>query len=813
VADDSKSTFNTFLGKTFSGKVKEICTITITGAGQNQIYTLLSGILSENGQFCMVTAVDITLQKKEELLSVQREQRLRKAENRRLAILETAMDGYWLLDRHGRLLEVNETYCRMSGYTIRELLAMSISDLEASEATDAILAHIEKIVRQGEDRFETRHRRKDGSLFDLEISAQYHPVEGGQFVAFLHDITVRKEAEEALKISEEKFKNLVWDMQVGVLLQGPHAEILLSNPQALELLGLDEDQLLGKTSFDPDWNVIHEDGSPFPGPEHPVPQAIATGKSVRSVVMGVYRPSGRDRVWLLVHAEPQFNIDTTLRNVVCTFIDISKRKHTEDALKQLNEELEDRVLERTSELQKSNDALRQTEEKYRTVADFTHDWEFWIDQNGIMLYSSPSSRRITGHDASSFMENPKLLYEIVHPLDEALFLSHKKSELSKRESNSEIQYRILRADGTTRWIGHVCQPVYSKSGKFLGIRGSNRDITESKNLEQLLRTSEQKYKLLSENISDGVFISRRGRLEYVNSAMNRLFGYEDNQLVGTMLNDLAHPQYCKEFENHLLIEFPFNQIRNIEIECYRKDQSTIFVDFLSHYVANEKVIYGVAHNISERRPLQKNILNAIIQTEENERTHFSRELHDGLGPLLSLTKLLIQSSQRPKSDKSREEIIRKAEQMVDDSLAAVKEISNRLNPHILTNYGVSSAIQNFVDKYAESSAFNIAFQSNTARRFTPEIEATLYRVLIECINNTARHANANNVDIRMHDSGYQVLINYKDDGIGFNIPDAWLVLKGFGLFNLQSRIEHIGGTISLSSTPGHGVDYQILINC
>jgi len=146
------------------------------------------------------------------------------------------------------------------------------------------------------------------------------------------DITERRKAEEALRDSEAKFRNLVWDMQVGVLLQGPEAEIILSNPKSLELLGVTEDQLLGKTSFDPGWNVIHEDGSSFPGSDHPVPQAIATRQPVRDVVMGVYRPSKNDRVWLLVDAEPQLNEIGVVQQIVCTFVDITLRKLSEEVL-------------------------------------------------------------------------------------------------------------------------------------------------------------------------------------------------------------------------------------------------------------------------------------------------------------------------------------------------------------------------------------------------------------------------------------------------------------------------------------------------
>ena len=124
---------------------------------------------------------------------------LRESEVRHRTILRTAMDGFWLVDLQGCLLDVNPAYCRMSGYSESELLTMGISDLEVSEAKDATSGHIQKIINQGEERFESRHRRKDGRIFDVEISAQYWPAEGGRLVIFVQDITTRKQADERIK--------------------------------------------------------------------------------------------------------------------------------------------------------------------------------------------------------------------------------------------------------------------------------------------------------------------------------------------------------------------------------------------------------------------------------------------------------------------------------------------------------------------------------------------------------------------------------------------------------------------------------------
>ena len=227
-----------------------------------------------------------------------------------------------------KILEINDAFISMYGYSRDDVLSGLTVDVITMEPAD-IDASIVTAADESVFIPLQYHRKKDGTVFPVEIVAEQYEWKGRRVLFRMsHDITLRKNA-------EKQFRSLVWDMQVGVLLQGPNAEIQLSNPKALELLGLNEDQLLGKTSFDPDWNVIHEDGSPFPGDTHPVPRAIATRKPVQNVVMGVYRPVANDRVWLLVDAIPVLNSDGSVQQVTCTFINITERKFADDRIKSL----------------------------------------------------------------------------------------------------------------------------------------------------------------------------------------------------------------------------------------------------------------------------------------------------------------------------------------------------------------------------------------------------------------------------------------------------------------------------------------------
>jgi len=138
-------------------------------------------------------------------------------------------------------------------------------------------------------------------------------------------------------------------------------------------------------------------------------------------------------------------------------------------------------------LSDSIEALRESELKFRTVADFTNDWEYWVDSGGRFLWVSPACARLTGYQPEDFIANPLLLHTLVHPDDRAVFQAH-YADISRSDTpHCDMDFRVQDRAGREYWVQHTCHPVFSPDGAYLGRRGCNRDITARKDLEEELK--------------------------------------------------------------------------------------------------------------------------------------------------------------------------------------------------------------------------------------------------------------------------------------------------------------------------------------
>jgi signal transduction histidine kinase len=203
-----------------------------------------------------------------------------------------------------------------------------------------------------------------------------------------------------------------------------------------------------------------------------------------------------------------------------------------------------------------------------------------------------------------------------------------------------------------------------------------------------------------------------------------------------------------------------------------------------------------------RRLTEKMFLNTIIQTEEKERKRFAKDLHDGLGPLLSSVKMSVSSLAQMKQDDASREIVENTELVINEAIKSLKEISDNLSPHILNNFGLVRALNNFSNKINVTKTIRINLESDLKdERFDNNVEVVLYRVICELINNTIKHAQARKIEIKISKEEEFLNIVYKDDGRGFDVSK---VIEqpgtgGMGFSNIYSRINSLKGEIKIES--------------
>ena len=174
----------------------------------------------------------------------------KRSEEKHRIILETALDGFYVLALDGRLLEVNTSYCTMLGYTREELLEMSVFDIEAVETPEEIARHRERVLQRGYDSFETRHRCKDGKEIDVEVSANYIDLDGGQMIVFVRDISERKRAERAMSESERRYRTLVENIPQKIFFKDRNSVYVSCNARYAEDLQLEPAEIEGHTDYD-----------------------------------------------------------------------------------------------------------------------------------------------------------------------------------------------------------------------------------------------------------------------------------------------------------------------------------------------------------------------------------------------------------------------------------------------------------------------------------------------------------------------------------------------------------------------------------
>jgi PAS domain S-box-containing protein len=378
--------------------------------------------------------------------------------DRYVDLYELAPVGYATLDDEGYVQEMNLAGSQLFGMDRDELIGYLFSQYVHPNDQAAFRTHIDGCCHEKEPiTFEVGILAKDGRCIPVQVRGV--PVESlktdGTFCKLaITDISERKAVEETIRASEANYRAIfdtandaifVHDVDTGAFLD--------ANQKATEMYGYPLEEFRGA-----DVGLVSEGSPPYSEKEAKEWIQKALGGEPQRFDWRCKDKSGRT-FWGSV------NLKRAVLNGVPKLLaivrDITERKNAEET-------------------------LRQSEERFRTVANYTYDWEYWRGRDGKFQYVSPSCERITGYAAAEFMADPALLERIVHPEDRGKVTQHLQRESPDPRPHT-AEYRIISKAGKERWIEHICQPVYGIDDAWLGQRASNRDITDRKLMERELK--------------------------------------------------------------------------------------------------------------------------------------------------------------------------------------------------------------------------------------------------------------------------------------------------------------------------------------
>jgi PAS domain S-box-containing protein len=704
-------------------------------------------------------------------------------------VFEHSAVGIAVAELDGRFLTANSAFQSMVGYTepeLRELTALDLAEEADRPATRDLLSQLrEGAVRQYQE--EHRARRKDGSLIWLRktvslIPAGPRPV--GYLVVIAEDITERKRAADELRKQHEILQKIFDTIPLMINFTGADGRINLVNREWERTLGwtLEEIQSRGID--------IYAECYPDALDRREAMNHVAAAKCEWADFKTRVR-DGRtlDTAW----AEVRLSDGTTIG----IGVDITERKRTEEA-------------------------LRESEQRFRQLAEHVVG-VLWIAdlKTRQMLYVSPAYERICGRSRESLYRDMDSFLDAIHPEDRQRRLcaieAHVRSKIPL-----EVDYRVIRPDGSTRWIRNRSFPVRDAAGDVYRLVGIGIDITEQKRAEEQLRRSEaylEETERLSHLGTWALKISTR-EIVYWSPGLYRIYGFDPGRGLPTLEAVLArtHPEDIavlesmkravrekKDMDLHFRILLPDGTVRHIHSLGHPLVNQAGEVEFSGK---SRDVTEGkLAEDALQRSLEQVRALAARVESvREEERTRLARQIHDDLGQALTgikmdLTSLLHHPPVR------RQERARRGQAMlelIDGAIESVRKIATELRPGILDDLGLVAAVEWAAEDFAARTGTKCALelpQGDLA--IEPEAATALFRILQEALTNIARHAEATELSVRLARSDGDLCLEVRDNGKGFN--EANLAPgRSLGIMGMRERALLLGGRLTIQSSPGEG---------
>ncbi len=527
---------------------------------------------------------------------------------------------------------------------------------------------------------------------------------------------------------------------------------------------------------------------------------------------------------------------------------MDERRLIEEELLGAYDELEQRVKERTAELEIANEqlkfeiedrkaaevALRVSKERFDLAVRGSKDglWDWHITT--YKVYSSPRLRELLGYQDSEFSESFDSWASGIHPKDHERVMKALSDHLEKGKVY-DVEYLYRNRSGEYRWQHARGQAIYDKEGKAVRMVGFISDITERKKGEEALRGSEEKYRLLANNLPSIVYRGFKDwAVEFVDDKIELLTGYNKEEFNSKKIkwSDLILKKDLVTARQSFLNALKTDRAYVREYRIRTKSGDIHWIQDRGQIICNQdgeiEYVSGVFFDINESKRTQEALLKSqkelrilssqLLSAEETERKRIARELHDGIGQALSAIKFSVENA--------LEEICKKAPTANIESLASVipltqktidevRRIVKDLRPSILDDLGILATIAWFCREFQSIfSTVRIEKEITVKENEIPvSLKTIIYRIMQEALNNTAKHSQADRVRLSLKKFDGNIELVIADNGQGFNFEQDIYVknsMRGFGLASMKERAELSGGQFTIESVTGAGTSIRVL---
>ena len=515
-----------------------------------------------------------------------------------------------------RILQINESSVRLFGAASKDEVVLHLPEYFVEESLPAFREELVALAG-GATRFECEvpvdHRAAGRKVLQLSLAVEPGYEETlGRVIVSVVDVTERRKAEEAIRVSEEQHRRLVEHLQAGVVVHGPDTRIRFANAKAKALLGLSEDEIQGRVAIDPAWCFLAEDGRRLAIEEYPVSRVVSTGLPVDDLVLGTRDPRSKEDRWVVVTAFPEKDDRGELQHVVVSFLDITNRRRSDAELEavaritrlfRLALPLEEtfrevsRILSTALRFPLAVIGTYQRDRQEMTIAGavgmpgFVEGTSYPADRTlagGVARSGVPCCERRLGLD-------PSLEAAFLRGLGYETFICVPIDVQGEVAGTVAVGDHVSRADAAS-WLATLTA-VAGALSQELARRGA----------EDALRRSERKYRRLHESMTDAfVEVDLAGRVREFNRTYQEMLGYTQDELLALTYQELT-PEKWHAAEAAIVQEqiLPLGHSAVYEKEYRRKDGTVFPVELRSFLVRDDsgapEAIWGIARDITARK--------------------------------------------------------------------------------------------------------------------------------------------------------------------------------------------------------------------